>query len=582
MAYNFDISPLNPIRFYQLADYLEAFKPSTNPNQYNIFNPNYNYRQFDEDFFYRNILSFDEKRGYYQPFQQGDNIRIQFLGVDDIPSGTYAGNPYTCYLLDACGKIWGTYNVTSPSVTLINGSRIREVYIPLFNVPEGYYQIAIRRRQISVFDDSRWHVISEPIWVKTQHHNTTLVKYSNSKNTQGIIFEFGMEFEYRVHGAVMDLETMSKFNVYEDEPMNLTMLSSVPYRQWTWNIGGEGMQIPEWMADKIERLTGCDTMTIDGKAYTRAEGAKLEANPKPLTPIASYSMKIREASSDNSLYVNDYDFVYKMYPVCDSEYFYVRDVTYGSGPTTTQIRRIFNGSRNFIDYLNGDFKIVNSVGGTFGITADGYYGYRPSSSTDATAFQSFTITDLLPYGIYFDVDITDGSVNTFEIDLVDTSGTFKYAVDYGDGTATTYNTSAVPLTLTKAYGSANKFRCVLCVDQMEDYSITSSDDIVVAIGGTLADTTLSATFTGNIIKRVGNLYGNLNGSFQSIDFTGNLINSGAADNIIRDVYRERAAIAGSGPSVDLSGQTVSSPPSQQVKDALIPIIQQFGIGISTD
>ncbi len=298
MAYNFDVSPLNPLKFYQLSDYLEAFKPSTNPNQYNIFNANYNYRQFDADFFYRNIKTFDEKRGYYQPYQQGDIIRIQFLGVDDIVGGAYAGNPYTCYLLDACGSIVGTYNVTSPSATLVNGSRIREVYIPLFNVAEGYYQVAIRRRQISVFDYSRWHIISEPIWVLQQHHNTTLIEYSNTDNTQGILFEFGMQFQFRVHGALMELETQSKFNVYEDEPMNLTMLSSVPYRKWTWNIGGEGFQIPEWMADKIERITGCDTMLIDGKQYTRAEGAKLEANRKPLTPIASYKMNLRETSDD--------------------------------------------------------------------------------------------------------------------------------------------------------------------------------------------------------------------------------------------------------------------------------------------
>ena len=93
MAYNFDISPLNPLKFYPLADKL----PSYNVNDViNSFDANINTRPFDQDFFYRNIPSWQDKRWYAQPYQNGDTIRLQWLGISGITSPPAAGASDAC------------------------------------------------------------------------------------------------------------------------------------------------------------------------------------------------------------------------------------------------------------------------------------------------------------------------------------------------------------------------------------------------------------------------------------------------------------------------------------------------------
>lgn len=566
MAYNFDIAPLNPLRFYQLSDELIDFPDSAVLNNYNLFDPNYNYRLFDEDFYLRNVPVWDEARFFAQPFQQGDIIRVQFLGLDDIPSGVYAGNPYTAYIIDCNNKIYASYSVTSPSVTLIDGLRIREVEIPLFNVPEGYYRVVIRRREIAV-TSYREFVISEPIHVKQTHPYSVLINYTNSKNAQGVIFQYGLNFQFRAYAVVKDLEPMSKINVFEDEPLNLTTLSSTPYRQWTLHVGGQTNQVPDWFIDKLERITGCDTMSIDGKQYTRAEGAKLEINRPQGASLSSCKVALRESINDNNLYVEQYQYVYKMGTAYDTKYFYIRDISYGSGPTTRQVRRIFTGRRQFVDYLNSVFKDAYNMGGTFGITPDGEYGYKPSSSTDATTFSNITITQILPYGIKYDVSCV-GTQNSLILDYL-SGGSGSYAVEWGDGTSA-YNTYTGNFTLTKNYTTNKNYSAIICVNDIEGIDANTAEDIIVSIGGDLAPSVINLTLQNNILKYINSsLFDYVtNGTFVSLELDGNRLLTQSIDTIVKTMYQNVDKI--SGGAFVLNNQTPSASPSQEVVQKLLP------------
>lgn len=566
MAYNFDIAPLNPLRFYQLSDELIDFPDSAVLNNYNLFDPNYNYRLFDEDFYLRNVPVWDEARFFAQPFQQGDIIRVQFLGLDDIPSGVYAGNPYTAYIIDCNNKIYASYSVTSPSVTLIDGLRIREVEIPLFNVQEGYYRVVIRRREIAV-TSYREFVISEPIHVKQTHPYSVLINYTNSKNAQGVIFQYGLNFQFRAYAVVKDLEPMSKINVFEDEPLNLTTLSSTPYRQWTLHVGGQTNQVPDWFIDKLERITGCDTMSIDGKQYTRAEGAKLEINRPQGASLSSCKVALRESINDNNLYVEQYQYVYKMGTAYDTKYFYIRDISYGSGPTTRQVRRIFTGRRQFVDYLNSVFKDAYNMGGTFGITPDGQYGYKPSSSTDATTFSNITITQILPYGIKYDVSCV-GTQNSLILDYI-SGGSGSYAVEWGDGTSA-YNTYTGNFTLTKNYTTDKRYSAIVCVNDIEGIDGNTAEDIIVSIGGDLAPSIINLTLQNNILKYINSsLFDYVtNGTFVSLELDGNRLLTQSIDTIVKTMYQNVDKI--SGGAFVLNNQTPSASPSQEVVQKLLP------------
>ena len=69
----FNISSANPLKFYKQAD---VFNTIANTDL-NTFNPQFNKRNFDDDFYYRNIDIWVDSRLYYQQFQQSDYIKLR-------------------------------------------------------------------------------------------------------------------------------------------------------------------------------------------------------------------------------------------------------------------------------------------------------------------------------------------------------------------------------------------------------------------------------------------------------------------------------------------------------------------------
>ena len=567
MANNFDISPLNALKFYPFADELTAFDPTAD-NVYNSFDSNLNYRAFDQDFFVRNIPSWEQTRFFAQPYQLGDMVNIQFLGLDDIAGGAYAGNPYEAYIIDCQNNIVNQYSITTSALALIDGQRIRECFIPLYDLDEGYYRVVIRRRQIAV-GDKRVYVISEPIHVLEQHPESVLIKYKNSKNTQGIIFESGIEFQMRLYGVVHKLVTESKFTTYEDEPLNLTMLSGTPYRTWTFEVGGQGQQVPEWIGDKIERLTLCDSLLIDTTYYTRSEGAKLEVSKKELQPLCTYKLLLRERYNDNSLYQEQYQNPVIMIPaVIGASYIYVHDLTYNA--TSTQIRKIFKGVNNLLGYLNGYIRQTLGIGGVFGLNPDNYIVFIASSTAELSTYDDITIDDIYWYGMKISLDVP--SSMDLDIDLI---GGGEYAFLKGDGSAIVKSTTPVTINETYAVG---RYTAYLCLNSgVTDIDYSASNAIVTAIDGELPDSCVSFTLNNNVLKRVtSNIFKFSTSALVSVLLDSNNIASSFIDKILKWLYLSTTA---SNITVDL---TTNKPPSDQVRDVIVTKLQLLGNDIQID
>jgi hypothetical protein len=565
MANNFDISPLNALKFYPLSDELTAFNPTAD-NVYNSFDTNLNYRAFDQDFFVRNIPSWEQSRFFSQPYQLGDMVNIQFLGLDNIPSGVYAGNPYEAYIIDCQNNIVNSYSVTTSA--LIDGQRIRECFIPLYDLDEGYYRVVIRRRQIAV-GDKRVYVISEPIHVLEQHPESVLIKYKNSKNTQGIIFESGIEFQMRLYGVVHKLVTESKFTTYEDEPLNLTMLSGTPYRTWTFEVGGQGQQVPEWIGDKIERLTLCDSLLIDTVYYTRAEGAKLEVSKKELQPLCTYKLLLRERYNDNSLYQEQYQKpVIMNQAVMGASYIYVNDLTYNS--TSTQIRKIFRGVNNILGFLNGYIRQTLNIGGVFGLNPSNEIVFIASSTTEYGIYDDITIDEIYWYGMKISLDVP--SSLDLKIDLI---GTSKYVFLEGNGTPIVKGTT--PITIGETY-AVGRYTAYLCLKTgVTDIDYSASGNIITAIDGELPDTCETFTLNNNVLKRVtSNLFKFSTSALASVLLNGNSLISSYIDKILKWLYLSTTA---SNITVDL---TSNNPPSDQVRDVIVTRLEQLGNDIQID
>jgi hypothetical protein len=570
MAYNFDISPLNPLKFYPLADKL----PSYNVNDViNSFDANINTRPFDQDFFYQNIPSWQDKRWYAQPYQNGDTIRLQWLGI----SGVTVSN--LVYLLDCNSNIVATYTPTNPTLTTINGLTIYECNIPLYNVAEGQYRVLILHRS-SLINTPRYFAISEPIDVKKKHENTILIEYNNSKNAQGVIFEYGIKFTMRVHGTINDLTTESEFYVYEDEPLNMVMLSGIPYRIWKLQIGGDGNAIPQYMADKIERITLCDTMAIDTIYYTRDEGSKLEANKKDNVPLASYSLNLRERYNDNSMYLEQYQKPLVMNPtIVGAKYIYAHDMTYSTS-STLQIRKIFNGYDNLVEYLNSVVRLALSMKGVFAINVNNALVYIPATTAEVTSFANIVINEIYPYGIRYEI-FSDGTQD-FEVDYETIAGTINYAVSYDNGTTITKGSFSSSIqTFSNTYSSGYKVAYII-VDNADSLGNSLGNQVdILSIDGDCRSNLVGIIFNGCGLKSVGNLFRYTNSAFTILQLMNNKIISANIDKIIKNMY-DSPRLKFTAFTADLSGQTPLAPPSDQIKDIIVPLLTKGGGTLTTD
>jgi hypothetical protein len=570
MAYTFDISPLNPLKFYPLADKL----PSYNVNDViNSFDANINTRPFDQDFFYRNIPSWQDKRWYAQPYQNGDTIRLQWLGISGITVSNLV------YLLDCNSNIVATYTPTNPTLTTINGLTIFECNIPLYNVVEGQYRVLLRHRS-NIINTPRYFAISEPIDVRKKHENTILIEYNNSKNAQGVIFEYGIKFTMRVHGTINDLTTESEFFVYEDEPLNMVMLSGIPYRIWKLQIGGDGNAIPQYMADKIERITLCDTMAIDTIYYTRDEGSKLEANKKDNVPLASYSLNLRERYNDNSMYLEQYQKPLVMNTtVVGAKYIYAHDMTYSTA-STLQIRKIFNGYDNLVEYLNSVVRLALNMKGVFAINVNNALVYIPATTAEVTSFANIVINEIYPYGIRYEI-FSDGTQD-FEVDYETIAGTINYAVSYDNGTTITKGSFSSSIqTFSNTYSSGYKVAYII-VDNADSLGNSLGNQVdILSIDGDCRSNLMGIVFNGCGLKSVGNLFRYTNSAFTILQLMNNKIISANIDKIIKNMY-DSPRLKFTAFTADLSGQTPLAPPSDQIKDIIVPLLTKGGGTLTTD
>jgi hypothetical protein len=541
MANIFEIPLLNPLRAIWQSDKLNS---DAGTILYQAFNPSYNYRNIDSDWYYRTLKEYEQKQPYVQPFQQSDTIRVQWIGSDNT-SGFYDH----VKLLDSNGSDTGvSISVGSSAI----GSRtLYTITLPLWNINEGKYFLSVYHLPAS---NDRTYIIFEPFHVKQVHIKTVRIDYFNSFNDQSVIYPTSAYIpQIRVHGCITDVTNESKFNVYEDQPMNVEMVSGIPYRTFELTLGGS-KGIPQWYADIIERALLTDTLTIDGIAYTRAEGAKLESKKEAGKPLNMYTIKLRERYNTATL-----DIVQKKsYVVGDmpqTNYFWIETMTIdGLGYT---IRRMFKGKRNFLDYLNATYLL------TYGYWAEDYNNklvFVLNSITTSINTTTLTTANTLAYGIRFRcVGIGD-----FEFDVSAPASSNFYAVAYSDGTASVNKTAlaTTPSTTTIANSFAiNKTRDMfIFTSNAKTYDGSPSNVTISEIDGDLPigctnfylPTSLGINTIGSIFKYMTSL--------REFDLGNQKLSSSMIDSIIMNLYDARTRLHSS-CEIYLNGQTPSAPPS---------------------
>lgn len=549
----FNIPQLNPTKFYQLSDLFNT--GAYGSTSYKVFNANINQRHIDADFMGRNIPTYFEPTGYFQPYQTGDTLSAQWTGVEEY--GSPATFTYKMHIVKCSGEIVKSVTCSKRTPVLSTGAQIWYYNVPLWDVPEGKYVVMIHKPNNGISPD--FFVITEGIDVKHYHPNTVQLQYTHSKNAYGMFFEDFQMFTLRVHGH-LELSPDAEINAYDDQSKNLTLLSATPSRTWKLTIGNNGKDIPAYLVDIINRVTLCDTLYVNDVRMTRVENSKIEIDAVEKRPLMEISLDLREYNNDSDLVVNSYPAIYLM-DAPTSEMFYVPSIKLTAAVSGVDVKRYFSGVKNFLDYLNTSYINTIALKGTyFGLNALNQIVLVTDNSTVYTFYSGgWDTVTVYQSWVKMRVDarsLTGGSI------YLDTSGTTKYAIFWQSNTSPVVGTiTATNATITTTYTQGKYYDTYLFVDDVEQIDLSAMNAPVESIAGQLPPSI--TTFYAN---GIGTKYFERNmfdmisaGVLTDLALGNNQYGSTEINKIISYLWESVAALD-SGASIDLSGQTPTAPP----------------------
>lgn len=272
MANLFSLSMLNPVPFYKKD---RALIP-----QYNT--------KFNDDWFDRESrvawLSYGR---YYQKWQTNDIIFLQ--AISDV--APIALKVFTCD-----GILKATLNFTQVRPNRYNAATfIYEASYSLAALVPGRYRLEIWVGAGMALTKLE----SDYIDVAVKWPNTVLMEYTNSFFWGDAIFATGWAPSFRIEGWFKDNPPGSVDSTYRDQSQNQTMNFSDPFKTRKFLIGPSS-GVPAWTPDLMIWILGCDELFGDGKAFAKADGAKMEDETFPNHPFNGFSIDLQDAKRKTS------------------------------------------------------------------------------------------------------------------------------------------------------------------------------------------------------------------------------------------------------------------------------------------
>lgn len=273
---------LNPLKFAKLD---------------NVQPVNYLSRFMDDWAFRRIIQPWEQKICFYAPWSQNDSINLQY--TSDV-------GPIVLRLYDEEGILKHTQSfATMQQDELRPTFFIRQISVALSSFDPGKYFFT--RDVAGSITYSEPIEILEPetddIHLENQDP-TLLIEYSAPVAAGGLKFFTPFAPMIRVPGILKYKNPGSKDTIYEDQLLNATMINSVPYRIWEFILGGN-YGVPPYFIDKIARILSLQNVSIDGRLFTKNEGASFEPALLDDYPSAGWAIELREKLNRDSNIIED-------------------------------------------------------------------------------------------------------------------------------------------------------------------------------------------------------------------------------------------------------------------------------------
>lgn len=224
------------------------------------------------------IHDYEQRKCYVQKWLNDDSIRLQFIS-------NYG--PLTLRLMDRQGvEIYSTPFETRQQDFFRPGYYIRQIELDLAPFEPGYCYLKIDAAGLDPW-------VSEPFEIVETFANSLYVEYSHPDYYQGVYFNSPFSPAIRIPAVLDYSKPGMKSTIYEDQNLNETMVKAVPFRLWTLTLG-DAHGIPPFLIDKIDRIFGCPDLQIDGRFFTKNEGAEWDKSTIDLYPFAGWNIELRE------------------------------------------------------------------------------------------------------------------------------------------------------------------------------------------------------------------------------------------------------------------------------------------------
>lgn len=266
--------------------------PILNPLQFVDVTPTqdlslYATKHIDDFLYEEQIYKFQNKIPFLQQWVSGDIIKLQF-------ESDYA--PIQLDMVDQYGRIITGKSAVATQVRAnkyLPGMYVYEASLSLTGLGAGPYRYLLTpANTLAKQQKSEWFtIIPNP-------YGTLLLTYYNSTFQGDVLFETGIQFTIRVPGYIEYMAPGNKMVVYENQPLNQTLLSGRRFRNIALHIG-DGSGVPPWMIDKINASLTCDNWLLDSKPFAVVDGKWTEA-ADPDMILKGFTANLREGLNRSS------------------------------------------------------------------------------------------------------------------------------------------------------------------------------------------------------------------------------------------------------------------------------------------
>lgn len=241
---------------------------------------------FDGNYAINQLRRGQSPKCYFQKWQTSDTLVLQVIADTITP-------PSDLKFYNERGTKTGPDGIWQASTRIIQSFpdlTIYELSYSFASLPVGSYYCS--------FDQFS----SEPICVQIEQPNTILLKYTNSENNYDMVFDTGIAQYFRVEGFIGNYRPSNERNVYVDQKHNLTQLSSVAFRKFTFYVGTSWL-VPNWALDKVNFIMQCDQVAYDGIYYQPLTDAEFEVLSNPQNSYIGGAIDIEPVDNNFIKYI---------------------------------------------------------------------------------------------------------------------------------------------------------------------------------------------------------------------------------------------------------------------------------------